>query len=404
MNCESFRAIAVVGILSMTPLIAACRSETPPPPAPTAAESAAPPMPTAPAPPAAPSDEAERPAAPPTPPPTPLPSAMPSPAGADQAAAADRPDPRRAGPDDEPATDPKPPAESLADALAAQSKMSESDAAKSAEQTLEEGGYVSPTQQVQATLADPPNATRISQVSSLWVDPQNRRVIVDGYVAQQEAYLEMFGCPAETKEHEAVVAVIAKSSEVHAALLAIGVNPGKPVAFQPEYVAASGPRIRIWVLWRDPMGEVQVIDARQWVRRTGTQDSLDRDWVFAGSTWWTDPQDGKEYYQADSGEMICVSNFGTAMLDLPIPSSDSNSALQFETFKERIPPRGTPIRLVLVPLAEPAADAAEVTDPWQPDESWLPLRPVTNPGAEPAAEPPTAEQPATAEPVPGSSN
>lgn len=387
MNCESFRAVAVVGILSIAPLFAACRSETPPPPAPATPESGVPEVPAAPEPPAAPPNEA---ATTSTPPATPLPPAMLSPAGADQTTA-DKPERRLAGPDDGPTADPKLPPGSLAEALAAQSKMGESEAAKTAEQTLEEGGYVSPTQQVQATLADPPNATRISQVSSLWVDPQNRRVIVDGYVAQQEAYLEMFGCSAETKEHESVVAVIAKASEVHAALLAIGVNPGKPVAFQPEYVAASGPRIRIWVLWRDPMGQVQVMDARQWIRRTGTEETLDRDWVFAGSTWWTDPQDGEEYYQADSGEMICVSNFGTAMLDLPIPSSDSNSALQFETFKERIPPRGTPIRLVLVPLPEPAADAStEVTDPWQPDETWLPLRPTINPGAEPAGEQPAS--------------
>jgi hypothetical protein len=383
MNCESFRSVAAVGILSMVPLIAACRSETPPPPAPVAVEFAAP---TAPA--AARPDEtapAAAPASATAAPPIPTTNTDAVKNG-DSATAADQPGPSVAEPKEAPAADPKMPPGSLAEALAARAQSGEPDAAKTAEQELEEGGYVSPTQQVRATLADPPNATRLSQESSLWIDAPNRRVIVDGYVAQQEAYLEMFGCPAETKEHESVVAVIAKASEVHAALLAVGANPGKPVRFQPEYVAATGPRIRIWVLWRDPTGQVQVADARQWVRRTGTQESLDRDWVFAGSTWWTDPQDGREYYQADSGEMICVSNFGTAMLDLPIPSSDSTSALQFETFKERIPPRGTPIRLVLVPLPETAGSDAEAADAWRPDETWLPLRETANP-VTPAAAP-----------------
>ena len=38
----------------------------------------------------------------------------------------------------------------------------------------------------------------------------------------REGPLEMFACPSGTKEHESVVAVLSKSREIHAALLAIG--------------------------------------------------------------------------------------------------------------------------------------------------------------------------------------
>jgi len=254
---------------------------------------------------------------------------------------------------------------------------------------LEELGYVSPSRQVAEALAAPPGGVRISRDSLLWIDPNNRQVIADGYVAQQQAYLEMFACPAETKEHEAVVAVVAKSSEMHAALLAIGAEPGKTVQFEPEYVPASGPKIRIWVMWRDDEGEVQVIDARKWVRRYGTEESLDRDWVFAGSTWWKDPTDGHEYYQADSGEMICVSNFNTALLDLPIESSQSTGALQFEVFTERVPPRGTPVRLVLQQLASADDDLPP------PDPALMPLRTAADPEA-----PATPAEPADASTLP----
>ncbi|MFM1904766.1 MAG: hypothetical protein RLZZ440_2666, partial [Planctomycetota bacterium] len=68
--------------------------------------------------------------------------------------------------------------------------------------------------------------------------------------------------------------------------------------------------------------------------------------VFAGSGFWRDPADGKDHYQADGGDMICVSNFPTAMLDLPIESSESNEALLFEAFVGRVPPRGTAVELV----------------------------------------------------------
>jgi hypothetical protein len=63
--------------------------------------------------------------------------------------------------------------------------------------------------------------------------------------------------------------------------------------------------------------------------------------------FWKDPQGGDEYYQADGGDFICVSNFPTATLDLPIQSSQSNEALLFEVFKGRVPPKGTVVDIVL---------------------------------------------------------
>lgn len=270
---------------------------------------------------------------------------------------------------------PQPPDEPASDQADAPSTMSLQDsidqtpAPLDGEAALSELGYVSPSDQVQQLLAPPPGTVRLSQTSPLWIDPQNKRVFVDGYVAQQEAYLEMFACPAETKEHESVVAVIAKSSELHAALLAVGAEPGRPVLFEPEYKPAVGQSIRIWVMWRDEKDQFQTTDARDWVRRAGTDEALDRDWVFAGSLIWKDPVDGNEYYQADSGEMICVSNFGTALLDLPIESSDVNSALQFEAYSGRIPPRGTPLRLMLMPVVDQDADPPVLTESMMPLES-----------------------------------
>jgi hypothetical protein len=298
-----------------------------------------------------------------------------------------------------PATPPA--AGSLAESLTAAESQKDAQPAKSPDQVLEELGYVSPSKVVQKTLADPPGTTRLGRESSLWVDVDQKRVIIDGYVAQREAYLEMFACPAETKEHESIVGAIAKSHEVHAALLAVGAEAGKTVQFQPTYLAATGPRVRVWVMWRDADGKVLTADARSWVRRTGTQDQLDKDWVFAGSTWWKDPEDGKEYYQADSGELICVSNFGTAMMDLPIESSDSTGMLQFEAFKERIPPQGTPVRLVLVPLAPDAPnDDPRATTP--PDPALMPLQesaaPLKTEGAAKPEVPATPADPAEEKP------
>lgn len=251
-----------------------------------------------------------------------------------------------------------------------------------ADAMLKELGYQDPVEKVRNTLADPPGAKRLSDKSSLWIDVKQKRVYIDGYVSLRDAPLEMFACPAGTKEHESIVGTLARAKEVHAALLAIGAAPGTPVKFQPNYVPATGQRIRVWVMYRDAEGKFQYTDARKWVRKGETKESLETDWVFAGSVFWTDPADGKNYYQADSGELICVSNFGTAMMDLPVESSASNEALNYMAFTDRIPADTTPVRLMLVPIPslsdQPADPKSNPPQPDKvPDESLMPLKAIS---------------------------
>jgi hypothetical protein len=79
---------------------------------------------------------------------------------------------------------------------------------------------------------------------------------------------------------------------------------------------------------------------------------MEHNWVFGGSLFWTDERTGKRYYSANGGDLICVSNFPSAMLDLPVESSQSEGELMFETFTENIPPLGTPVTIVLKPKVE----------------------------------------------------
>jgi hypothetical protein len=200
----------------------------------------------------------------------------------------------------------------------------------------------------EATAAhDPhPEMSRLSPTEKVWLDRDAGLVVVGGEVALQRGQIEFFACPRRTKEHESVVVVDASARLVHTGLLAIGMQAGEPVQFAPEYRAARGPQVRVEVRWTDAEGKPQKRDAKDWVRNTRTGKPLETDWVFAGSSFWRDEATGEEYYQADGGDLVCVSNFPTAMLDLPIASSQSNEALLFEVFDSRVPPRGTPVELV----------------------------------------------------------
>ncbi len=196
----------------------------------------------------------------------------------------------------------------------------------------------------------PPNTwQRLSRQHDIWLDAKNQRVIVDGEVCLREGLLELFACPTGTKEHESVVSLNCIPEQIHAALLAIGAEQGTPVSFDPKYRAATGDIIDVFVIWTDEKGKAQSGRAQEWVKYAKTGKAMDLDWVFAGSSFWTDEETGKKHYQANAGDLICVSNFPTALLDLPVESTQANSGLMFVANSEKIPPRGTKVRVVLTP-------------------------------------------------------
>lgn len=196
---------------------------------------------------------------------------------------------------------------------------------------------------------DETDLQRLSPDHKVWFAKKGKYVVVDGEVCLRQGQLEVFACPQGTKEHESVVKVFSPAQLVHVGLLRVGAIPGTTVRFDPEYRAATGPVVDVWVYWEDEEGKPHKTRAQEWVRNTETKKELAHDWIFGGSGFWVDEETGKQYYQAEGGELICVSNFSTATMDLPIESSQSNAALMFEPFTERIPKRGTPVRLVLKP-------------------------------------------------------
>jgi len=260
-------------------------------------------------------------------------------------------------PDPEPAVEPEPDVEP--EPVAEPEPMVEPDPepAVEPEPDVEPEPTVEPEPEVAPDLGPPlvdsvENLKQLDQAKPVWIDQKAGRVVMVGSVCQTNTPLEMFACLKDTKEHEAVVAVDTKAFVVHAGLLAIGANVGNPVSWDPQYVPAAGSEIEVTVHWKDKNGETQTARGQDWVLDTETKKPMAHPWVFAGSGFWQDEETGVKHYQAEGGDFICVSNFATAMLDLPIESSQANSNLMYVANSEAIPPRGTPVTLVLTVVEE----------------------------------------------------
>lgn len=249
---------------------------------------------------------------------------------------------------------------------------------------------------VSAPLEDRPGLVRFAPTGGLWIDRGRGEVIVSAKVALTEGPIELFACPSKTKEYESLLVIdplearldpptiaamadllgadasafehrvgarLGPSELIHLTLVLIGLEPGRPVAFVPDYRAATGSAVRVRVRHRAADGTVETVDARDWIRDIRTGGSMDSGWVFAGSTISRDPTTGMDRYEADAGDLICVSNFQTALLDLPVPSAQSNEALVFEVMPGRVPAKGTPVEILLSAEMPAVTDAGQDSPP-----------------------------------------
>jgi hypothetical protein len=197
----------------------------------------------------------------------------------------------------------------------------------------------------------PEDLIKLHPVYPVWIDNKNKQIILIGSVCRANYPLEFFATYPD-RGYESVVVIYAKPSVVHAALLALGAKPGKPVQYDPKFIPPSGAEVGIDVSWKDRNGKRQKARAQDWIRDIKTKKQLDVNWVFAGSMFWEDKETGEKSYLADRGDFISVLNLPTALLDVPIQSASAIESRLFEGFIERLPPPGTPVTLILKPKLE----------------------------------------------------
>ncbi|MDA1016895.1 MAG: YdjY domain-containing protein, partial [Planctomycetota bacterium] len=77
--------------------------------------------------------------------------------------------------------------------------------------------------------------------------------------------------------------------------------------------------------------------------------------VFTGGSFYVDEETGQRSYLPESGEVVCVANFPSAMIDIAEKSSATeDQGLLYETYTERIPPIDTEVLVELIPVFKKA--------------------------------------------------
>ena len=242
---------------------------------------------------------------------------------------------------------------------------------------LEGGVSDAITEDIEPMLRQSTTMRFVEILPGVRINREIRTVEFDAVVAMDchhpetpDVYLEVVCCTPDTREHEALVVTTVRPSSIHAALLALGAEPGRPGGWRREGdgvvpVAPEGERVRVWFITDTDDGGRTISAPESWIVRRETRRPLaleapESGWVFAGSRMREFR--GREVYDADgTGQLIGLHTFGSETLAWTRVESPEASVQEplWLANSDTVPEIGTP---VTVRISIEPVEAAPVSD------------------------------------------
>jgi len=241
------------------------------------------------------------------------------------------------------------------------------EAAAEAADAADAAADVRPTEAPAAAAATQPSFDHIK------IDREASVIDVEAEVTLREGdWLELLICSPDTKEHESILVTEARPSELHVALLLIGIEAGKPLTWKKvgedelgrgefEAVPPTGGRVRVSLVTKGEDGEEREVPAGDWVadqktvamhysgwrrvRLIGAYGPYGKpggpsEYLFTGSriVEW----DGDRYYAANAaGTVVSLVHFGDDVIAPPDSiAAEGGGNTFYSPYTPRIPAEG----------------------------------------------------------------
>lgn len=198
-----------------------------------------------------------------------------------------------------------------------------------------------------------PPIERISEtklrVGRVLVDRAARRIELPAKINMIEGILEYYGVSSNGKLHESVLELGVEPSHLHLALILLGVEQ---IKFDygdykgPPKVVKPGGRLKMSARYTDPKTrKPRTIGVEKWLYSRKTKGSPPPMlWTFQGSTFW------QNRYGADMDRSV-IALIPDQIAVIGTTGAEGNpyqgDGLGFEVHKKVIPPKGTPITLLI---------------------------------------------------------
>lgn len=195
------------------------------------------------------------------------------------------------------------------------------------------------------------------------VDKEKRTVTIDAKVAPRKINDDRFKgqtypieviaswpFPRGQKAHETVVTIECKPSDVHKALVELGLKPGTPVKGESKD-PPRGPEINIYLDLPGSDGQAKRVSIDRTLIDPRTNKPLPRTvkWRFTGSVMsQPDPNKADQVYGADlTGTLIALFPVTDQTVCQTSLTMKEEKYLKLETNKDVLPAEGTAVKLVL---------------------------------------------------------
>lgn len=176
-----------------------------------------------------------------------------------------------------------------------------------------------------------------------------RQIRVECEAINPRMPLEFLCVTTGGNEHEAVLRTRAKPSNIHTALLMLGLKPGQPAHYSEaakKWFPPEGPPITVSLEYMKD-GKAVHVPASRFMRDLRTKKTAPMmSWIFVGSKIMPDG-----VYAADvTGYVVSIANFELTLLDVPKIASEAQETLEFEGDPDQVPPMGTPVTMIFQPM------------------------------------------------------
>ena len=229
-----------------------------------------------------------------------------------------------------------------------------------------------PVDEIETAEGEPEPAV-VEPFPGVVVHPDSGIVELAGVVCLDVGWLEQIACEPNSREHESLIVPVAEASQVHAALLMAGHEPGRPGRWRLDeeqefrFEPPVGSELDVWVRHGNEAGEPVEEPIRNWIRDGhGDQPFSLIPWVFGGSRLEPSPEwmkdDGMHYVADFTGSIIGLVTFGDETVGFREVIADAASVHPpvWEANSEAMPPVGTEVVLILKPWVEPATGDAAI--------------------------------------------
>ena len=196
-------------------------------------------------------------------------------------------------------------------------------------------------------LADPaPKAKLVKVGPNIVADLGKKTVTLNAAVCLRNGALEGLLTRKGKKEHEYLLSGDFDARNLHAALLLIGAKAGSPAQFVPKPKPASGSLILVRLRYKKA-GKAITVKAGDWIKTAKGAKKLTSEFVFGGSKMVPNPEGkGPPYYIANYGDVVCLCNIDSALMDLPFASPKALDDRVYSIDTDAVPAMGTAVEVV----------------------------------------------------------